>query len=247
MRLQSGISLRALNTFGIEVTSKLFAEVRDLDSCRALVRDPVFRAERRLVLGGGSNVLFTQDFDGLVVRVALRGLAVVREDAAHVWLRAAAGEVWHEVVRWSVERGLGGLENLALIPGLVGAAPIQNIGAYGAEMRDCCDAVETLHLDTGEPVVFPAAACEFGYRDSIFKQRERGHHLVTAVVFRLQKTPQLRLDYGDLRRHAGRDGRHFAHGARPVCGGDAHPLRQAPRSRAARQRRQLFQEPGGVR
>jgi UDP-N-acetylmuramate dehydrogenase len=200
MRLQTGTSLCGFNTFGIDVAAKLFAEVRDLDDCRALVRDPAFHAERRLILGGGSNVLFRRDFDGLVVHVALRGLDVVREDAAHVWLRAAAGEVWHDVVRWSVERGLGGIENLALIPGLVGAAPIQNIGAYGTEMCDSCEEVATLHLGTGEPGRFPAADCEFGYRDSVFKQREKDRHLVTAVVFRLQKAPSLRLDYGDLRR-----------------------------------------------
>jgi UDP-N-acetylmuramate dehydrogenase len=199
MRLQSGISLRAFNTFGIDATAKHFAAVHDLEACRTLVRDPVFHSERRLVLGGGSNILFTGDFDGLVIHVALRGIDLLREDASHVWLRVAAGEVWHAVVQWSVERGLGGLENLALIPGLAGAAPIQNIGAYGAEMRDTCEAVETLALEAGEPAYFPAAACEFGYRDSIFKRRERGRHLVTAVHFRLQKQPQLRLDYGDLR------------------------------------------------
>ncbi len=199
MQLESATSLRALNTFGIDVTAKHFAAVRDLEACRELIRDPVFRSERRLLLGGGSNILFTGDFDGLVVRVGLRGIEVVREDAGHVWLRVASGEVWHELVQWSVERGLGGLENLALIPGLAGAAPIQNIGAYGVEMRDCCDAVETLDLESGEPGRFPAEDCAFGYRDSIFKHRERGRHLVTAVHFRLQKTPQLHLDYGDLR------------------------------------------------
>lgn len=199
MQLQRNVSLRSLNTFGIEARAKLYAAVRDRESALSLLRDPVFRSERRLVLGGGSNILFTRDFAGLVVRVELRGLEVAREDAESVWLRAAAGEEWDAVVAWSVERGLGGIENLSGIPGQAGAAPIQNIGAYGAELAEVCEAVETLHVESGEPAVLPAGACRFGYRDSIFKGGERGRHLVTSVVLRLARQPRLRLDYGDLR------------------------------------------------
>jgi UDP-N-acetylmuramate dehydrogenase len=200
MRIEPQASLRAHNTFGIEAVAKWLAEVRTLDELRALLAEPRLAAEPKLVLGGGSNILLTRDFDGLVIRNRLPGIAVVRQDHEHAWVRAAAGEVWHDLVRFAVERGLGGIENLALIPGQVGAAPMQNIGAYGVELAETCESVEAVDATSGAPLTLTNADCEFGYRDSVFKRRLRGRVVVTAVTLRLARRPRLRLDYGDLRR-----------------------------------------------
>ena len=145
-----------------------------------MLGEPRFAAAARLVLGGGSNILFTKNFDGLVLKNSLRGIEILREDDRHVWVRAAAGEVWHELVMFCVERELAGLENLSLIPGQVGAAPMQNIGAYGVEMRETCESVEALAVHTGESVTFTNGECEFGYRDSVFKHRYKDQFLITA-------------------------------------------------------------------
>jgi UDP-N-acetylmuramate dehydrogenase len=200
LRIQSNVSLRHLNTFGVEARAKHFAEVRSHADLRALVAEPVYRRQPRFVLGGGSNVLFRGDFAGLVVKNSIPGIEVLREDAAHVWVRAGAGEVWHQLVLWSVERELGGLENLSLIPGQVGAAPIQNIGAYGVEMESTCEAVEAIELETGDAFTFLRRDCEFGYRDSMFKHRGKDRFIVTAVTFRLSKQPRFETSYGDVRR-----------------------------------------------
>lgn len=200
MRIENDRSLLHYNTFGIDVMAKHFAEIATPDDFRALIADPQFQDERKLVLGGGSNILFTGDFDGLVVKNSLCGIEVLREDAEHAWVRAAAGEVWHDFVTFCVDRNLAGLENLSLIPGLVGAAPMQNIGAYGVEMCETCVEVEAVHVRSGEGATFGNADCGFGYRDSAFKHRYRDEFLITAVTFRLSKIPKLVVSYGDLRR-----------------------------------------------
>ncbi len=200
VHIEAGKSLRALNTFGIEATAKLFVAVTSADAFRAVVGDPALGREPRLILGGGSNLLFTRDFDGLVVKNAIPGIEVQREDAEHVWVRAGAGEIWHHLVLYCVDRGFAGLENLSLIPGQVGAAPMQNIGAYGVEMESVCESVEALDATTGESVVFTHADCEFGYRESVFKHRSKGRFFITAVNFRLNKTPKFEVGYGDVRK-----------------------------------------------
>jgi len=200
MRIEANASLRHRNTFAVEATAKWFAEVRSADDFRALLSDPRVAGERKLVLGGGSNILFSRDFAGLVVKNSIPGIEVLAESEEHVRVRAAAGEAWHDLVMFCVERDLGGLENLSLIPGLVGAAPIQNIGAYGVDMAETCESVEALHLATGERALFAAADCEFGYRDSIFKRKHRGQFLITGVTLRLSRTPSFRIAYGDLQR-----------------------------------------------
>jgi UDP-N-acetylmuramate dehydrogenase len=200
MRIENDRSLRHYNTFGIDVLAKHFAEIATAEDFRALIAEPQLQEERKLLLGGGSNLLFTRDFDGLVIKNSLRGIEILREDADHVWVRASAGEVWHDFVTFCVDRNLAGLENLSLIPGLVGAAPLQNIGAYGVEMCETCVEVEAVQMSTGEGATFGNADCDFGYRDSVFKHRHRDEFLITAVTFRLSKTPSLVLSYGDLRR-----------------------------------------------
>lgn len=200
MRIDSNQSLRTFNTFGIDAAAKYLTVVESHDDFHTLRHTPEWKRERHLLWGGGSNVLLRGDFDGLVVRVGFGGVAVVREDAEYVWVRAGAGIVWHEFVMHCVRQRWAGIENLALIPGLVGAAPMQNIGAYGVEMESVCDSVEALHLETGGTAEFSHDECEFGYRDSIFKRQAKGEYLITAVTFRLRRTPRFVLEYGDVAR-----------------------------------------------
>ncbi len=154
----------------------------------------------KLVLGGGSNILLTQDFPGLVLHMCMKGIAIVGEDADATYVQAAAGESWHQLVRWTLAHGLGGLENLSLIPGSVGAAPIQNIGAYGAEIKDCLHAVTVLDLATGAISTLSNPECEFGYRDSIFKHRLREGAVILDVTLALPKRWQPNLQYAELAR-----------------------------------------------
>jgi UDP-N-acetylmuramate dehydrogenase len=200
MRLEPDKSLRHLNTFGIEASAKYFAEVRSLEDFDALRSEPPYARERRFVLGGGSNILLQADFDGIVIKNSIPGIEILREDDDHVWLRAGAGEVWHGFVEFCVGRGFAGIENLSLIPGQVGAAPMQNIGAYGVEVESTCESVEVVHLTSGERATFTRAGCEFGYRDSVFKRRYKDQFMVAAVTFRLDKVPRFEVGYGDIRR-----------------------------------------------
>ncbi len=199
MQLTEFDSLRPHNTFGIEVRARYFVQVATVPQLLAALALPQAQAGPLLVLGGGSNVLFTQDFPGLVIRLGLMGREWLREDGDHVWVRAGAGEPWHGFVQWSLANGWGGLENLSLIPGTVGAAPMQNIGAYGVELRDTFDSLEAVEIATGQVQVFDNAACQFGYRESIFKHQAKGRYVITSVTFRLAKQPTLHLGYGAIR------------------------------------------------
>ncbi|MEO1752088.1 UDP-N-acetylmuramate dehydrogenase [Thiofaba sp. EF100] len=202
MHLEQHASLLAYNTFRVEARARYFLTLEQLADIPAFLGDARLQGLPRLILGGGSNILFRADFPGMVVRVALRGLELLGEDDSHRFVRAAAGENWHDFVRWTVEQGWPGLENLSLIPGTVGAAPVQNIGAYGVELAEVCAAVEAVDLTTGEFHRFDRAACRFTYRDSLFKQ-QTGRWLITAVTFRLPKTFTPRLDYPGVREALG--------------------------------------------
>ncbi|PLZ03248.1 UDP-N-acetylenolpyruvoylglucosamine reductase [Burkholderia sp. WAC0059] len=192
--------LRAHNTFGFDVRARLACRLETEVDLRAAVRDPRARGQRTLVLGGGSNVVLTRDFDGLVLLVALRGRRLAREDE-HAWyVEAAAGENWHDFVAWTLEQHMPGLENLALIPGTVGAAPVQNIGAYGLEMAERCASVRAVELASGKVTEFDAADCGFDYRDSVFKREGSGRFAITSVTFRLPKRWTPRAGYADLAR-----------------------------------------------
>ncbi|NML29240.1 UDP-N-acetylmuramate dehydrogenase [Paraburkholderia sp. G-4-1-8] len=196
----AGYPLKAHNTFGFDVHAQFACLVEREEQLLAAVRDSRVADLPRLVLGGGSNVVLTGDFAGLVLLVALRGRRVVREDQDAWYVEAAGGEPWHEFVAWTLEQGLPGLENLALIPGTVGAAPIQNIGAYGMEMCERFVSLRAIELATGEAVELDAAACRFGYRDSFFKREGRERFVITSVTFRLPKVWQPRAGYADLAR-----------------------------------------------
>nr|WP_315402221.1 UDP-N-acetylmuramate dehydrogenase [uncultured Duganella sp.] len=190
--------LQSLNTFGIAATAHAYLRVTETEQLLGILADPALAAMPRLVLGGGSNLLLTGDFAGLVLHIALAGKAVVGGDADHHHVRAAAGENWHGFVQWTLDQGLGGLENLSLIPGTVGAAPIQNIGAYGLETKDVFHSVTVLDPRSGATYAMDAAACRFAYRDSVFKQEAGRHLIILDVTFALPKRWRPNLRYAEL-------------------------------------------------
>jgi UDP-N-acetylmuramate dehydrogenase len=196
----AGYPLKAHNTFGFDVRAQFACRIEREEQLMAAVGDPRAAGLPRLVLGGGSNVVLTGDVAGLVLLVALRGRKVIREDDDAWYVEAAGGESWHEFVAWTLAQGMPGLENLALIPGTVGAAPIQNIGAYGLEMCERFASLRAVELATGEVVELDAQACQFGYRDSFFKREGRDRFVITSVTFRLPKRWQPRAAYADLAR-----------------------------------------------
>ena len=186
-----------LNTFGVSAKAKHFYEAQSLNDLMNAVK-AIPKNSPLLVLGGGSNVLFTNDFDGTVIRPNIMGIEEIYSDKDFVTLSVGAGEDWDEFVGKTVEMGLGGLENLSLIPGNVGASPIQNIGAYGVEAKDCIEWVVGLSIETLEMVKYTNPECNFGYRDSIFKRELKGKVIVTHVCFKLAKKPTLKTHYGNL-------------------------------------------------
>ena len=203
--LQQRVALDRLNTFGLPATAARYLRITSLAQLVEAARAGQLRGPR-LVLGGGSNLIFLGDVDRLVLHVALRGREIVAVDDDATRVAAAGGEHWHDFVRWTLDQNLPGLENLSLIPGTVGAAPIQNIGAYGLEMAERFEHLEAVELDTGASRRFSAADCRFGYRDSVFKGEAAGRYLITRVVFRLPRRWQPVLGYADLQRHFGERG-----------------------------------------
>lgn len=198
MKIERNISLKDLNTFGIEAEASFYAEINRQDDLRELINTSEYHNNPKLVIGGGSNLLFTKDFDGLVIRNMLSGIEILKQNVEFVWVKAAAGENWHKFVTWCVYNKYGGLENLSLIPGCVGAAPMQNIGAYGVEIKDVCESVEALDMETGEETVFSNADCKFAYRESIFKHSHKNKYFITAVTFKLRKKPVFNTSYGAI-------------------------------------------------
>jgi UDP-N-acetylmuramate dehydrogenase len=194
----NGYSLRAHNSFGIDAKARAYLAVQNTEMLAAVRADPELAAMPRLVLGGGSNILLTGDFDGLVLHLCSRGMRITGEDAGAVQVSAAAGENWHDFVRWTLAQGLGGLENLSLIPGSVGAAPIQNIGAYGAELKGVLHAVEIFDFESGLSRTLTGDECEFAYRDSIFKHELRERAVILEVRFALPKQWRPNLSYAEL-------------------------------------------------
>src|SRR5687768_17303489 len=196
-RLIEDARLDARNTFGVAARAPLLVEVADAAALPELFAYPMLRDGPVLVLGGGSNLLFAGDPEGAVLSLGARKIGIVEDDGERAIVRADAGVEWHALVLWTLGHGLCGLENLALIPGTVGAAPIQNIGAYGVEVRDCIHLVEAFERSSGELRRLDAQACAFAYRDSLFK-REPERFVVTAVEFALSRTPALKLDYAGI-------------------------------------------------
>lgn len=191
-------SLRGYNTFGIEAEARQFVEISSIDQYVSIRKSGEYAHLPHLFLGGGSNVLLTKAQEALVVKISIPGISVLKEDADYVWLKGGAGVVWDEFVQYAVNQGWSGLENLSLIPGTVGAAPMQNIGAYGAEIKDTFESLEALNLQTLELEVFDAKACAFGYRESFFKRAGKGQYLISSVTFKLSKKPSVKTSYGAI-------------------------------------------------
>ena len=191
-------SLLPYNTFGLSACAAHFAEVRTVDELREALHSGM---EPVLILGGGSNILFTRDVEGLVIKNSIMGIEILSSAGNEVLLKVGGGENWHRFVLYAVAQGLGGVENLSLIPGTVGASPVQNIGAYGVELKDVFVELEALELSAGQMRTFSAADCRFGYRDSIFKREAKGRFCITSVTFALRRNEHhLQLGYGDLQR-----------------------------------------------
>jgi len=195
MEIHKNYDLTKLNTFRIKVQAKFFAEINKEDDLKELFNSFEFKNNEKLFLGGGSNILFTKDFDGIVVLNRLKGIEVVKEDNEYVFIKSMGGELWHDLVNFSVQKGYCGIENLSLIYGTVGAAPIQNIGAYGVELKDILENVEVYDISNGEKKIFKNKECNFGYRDSIFKNEFKGKYFISAIILKLKKIHDLNISY----------------------------------------------------
>ena len=199
MQIQQNLSLKSYNTFGIDVQAAFFTNFTSLEELAELT---AFCEQKndlpQLVLGGGSNVLFTQDFRGVILRNELKGITLIKEDSLHYYVRSAAGEDWHQFVLFCLKNNYAGVENLSLIPGNVGGSPIQNIGAYGVEIKDVFHELEAWHLKDHKLVTFDAEDCKFAYRDSVFKTKYKGQFVITSVTFKLLKLPVFQINYGAI-------------------------------------------------
>lgn len=202
MNVQENISLRSFNTFGIDVSARYFARFNSVDELHELLefnKRPTTNEQRStLILGGGSNILFTKDFDGLVLKNELLGIKEIKEDEHHVYVQAGAGVNWHHFVMHCIQNGWAGVENLSLIPGNVGASPMQNIGAYGVEIKDVFFSLEAFHIKDKKTVHFSVNDCAFGYRESVFKRKYRNEFVITHVTYRLNRIPSFNTSYGAI-------------------------------------------------
>ena len=199
MDIQEHISLKPFNTFGVAAQARYYTRITEVQALKALVKDTTWQHHPRVVLGGGSNLLFVKNFDGLVIHMALGGITMVKEDRSQAWIKAGAGVNWHALVLHCIAQGYAGIENLSLIPGTVGAAPVQNIGAYGVELCDVFDSLEAMEISSGVVRTFSRADCAFAYRSSIFKNDLKGKYIILGVTLRLQKHPTFRIDYEAVR------------------------------------------------
>ncbi len=198
--IKKNYSLRNFNTFGLDAIAKRFVVVHSTEDLTSLKAGGNLERDEILVLGGGSNVLFTKDPQQLVVHIDIQGIALLREDTSTALVKVGAGVSWHSFVLWSIENGLSGIENLSLIPGTCGAAPMQNIGAYGTEIAQVFEYLEAYHIESGELHQFEESDCEFGYRESIFKQRYQGQYIICSITFLLKKQHSFNILYGDIQK-----------------------------------------------
>ncbi len=200
MQVHQNISLKQFNTFGIEAKAKLFADFSSLEKLQEILfyTQQLMPNSSKLILGGGSNLLFTKDVDGLVLKNEIAGIETVKEDDEFVYLRAGAGVVWHNFVQHCVEQNLGGAENLSLIPGNVGASPMQNIGAYGVEIKDVFEELEAYHINDKAVVKFSKEECAFGYRESVFKRQYKNQFIILNVTYKLRRQPLFNTSYGAI-------------------------------------------------
>ncbi|MEQ8325234.1 MAG: UDP-N-acetylmuramate dehydrogenase [Vicingaceae bacterium] len=198
MQIERNISLKQYNTFGVQVRADYFAAINKIADFQELLLHKSYEQRNKMILGGGSNVLFTKDFDGLVIKNNLKGIDVIEENENHVWIKCGAGEVWHDLVLACIDKNYAGLENLSLIPGMVGASPMQNIGAYGVEVKDFVARVACFDMASGEAEIYQGSECEFGYRTSIFKTKYKNRKFIEYVVFKLNKKATFNTSYGAI-------------------------------------------------
>ena len=197
MEIQDQYSLKKHNTFGIEAKAKKFIAVHSVDELTQVLHQN--KAEKIFVLGGGSNMLLTKDIDALVIHIDLKGKKIIDEDEDFVWVESQAGENWHEFVLWTISQNFGGLENMSLIPGNVGTTPVQNIGAYGTEIKDTFISCKAVDIENQQLKEFSKAECQFGYRESVFKNEQKDKYIITSVVFKLtKKNHKINISYGDI-------------------------------------------------
>ncbi|WP_276504590.1 UDP-N-acetylmuramate dehydrogenase [Terrimonas pollutisoli] len=213
MQFQENFSLKSYNTFGIEAAARYFASFHSLEELQNLLTsNPSLRGTKQkpqtsnLILGGGSNILFTKDFDGAVLKNEINGIEKISEDEEFVYIKCGAGENWHQVVLHCIENNWGGLENLSLIPGCVGASPMQNIGAYGAEIKDVFHELTAFHLQEKGNYLFKLKDCEFGYRESVFKRKYKDQFVIADVTYRLSKKPTINTSYGAIEQELAKMG-----------------------------------------
>ena len=205
--MKTNVNLKSYNSFGFDAFAKYFAEINEVNDLQTLIASGALQKHKNLILSGGNNILFQNEvFDGLVVYINTKGVEILQEDGTEIVVRAQAGEDWPDFVRFCVGKGWHGLENLAHIPGKVGAAPVQNIGAYGMELKDSFLQCEAIVLATGEKRVFTKKECRFGYRESIFKSELKGQYVITSVDFLLKKNAPLNLEYGNIKAYLEQNG-----------------------------------------
>lgn len=197
MEIQTNFSLKSYNTFGIEAKAKQFVAVHNLKDLRTVLQEN--KSNKKFILGGGSNMLLTKDIEALVIHIDLKGKKIIKEDDDFVWVESQAGENWHEFVIWTIDQNFGGLENMSLIPGNVGTTPVQNIGAYGTEIKDTFASCEAITIENQEIKTFTNQECHFGYRESIFKNEAKDQYIITSVVYKLTKrNHKINISYGDI-------------------------------------------------
>ena len=197
MNIQHNISLKKYNTFGIEAKAKEFVAVHSVSELKTILQEN--KSNAKFILGGGSNMLLTKDIDALVIHIDLKGKKILKANDDFVWVESMAGENWHEFVLWTIDQNIGGLENMSLIPGNVGTTPVQNIGAYGTEIKDTFVSCEAINIATQEMKTFSTEECHFGYRESIFKHAVKDQFIITSVVFKLTKrNHKINTSYGDI-------------------------------------------------
>ena len=199
MNIIANYPLLKLNTFGVDVNAKYFVSINTVNELIELTKTEVFKDFQLLILGGGSNILFTKDFDGLVILNSIKGKEIIDQTQESIFLKIGAGENWHELVMYSVDNGWGGIENLSLIPGNTGTAPMQNIGAYGVEIKETFVELEALEISSGKIVKFNNSDCEFGYRESVFKNKMKNQYIILNITLELKKNPVLNINYGDVK------------------------------------------------
>ncbi len=197
MQIQHNFSLKKHNTFGIEAKAKEFVAIHSVDELKEVLSENI--SKKKFILGGGSNMLLTKDIDALVIHIDIKGIQIVKETEDFVWVKANAGENWHEFVLWNIEHNFGGLENMSLIPGNVGTTPVQNIGAYGVEIKDNFISCDAVNIETQEIKTFHKEDCNFGYRESIFKHEAKDKFIITSVIYKLTKNNhKINTSYGDI-------------------------------------------------